>query len=126
MMNKFLMLLLLTYAGLGFADKAKEPVHYTIKIVSPTSGETFQNSNQESQVSVAVTPALLEGDQLVISADGDVVGGPTNATTVTIPWLPRGSHTLQAKVIQKDGPGAESEPVTFFQQRTSAILNNKH
>jgi hypothetical protein len=104
------------------AEKAKTPPQYTIQITDPTSEQTFQNSTQELPVTVSVTPSLEEGDQIQIYADGNPAGQPSSSTTITIPWLPRGSHTLQARVIQPAGKGAESETITIYQQRTTPLL----
>lgn len=110
-------LLCLFVAPLHAADEP--PAKYTIKITSPSDSETFQNDVQSLPVSVSVEPALKPDDDITVMVDGQQAVEPTQDTTINLPWMPRGSHTLQAKVIQKDGPGAESELITIFQQRTN-------
>lgn len=102
--------------------QAEDKPKYSIQIVSPQPGETFQNSTQELPVTVQVSPPLKADDTIVILVDGQQVTEPSKETTISTPWLPRGEHTVQAKVIQKEGPGAESQAVTFFQQRSSSQL----
>lgn len=109
-------------SGLAFAETPAPPIQYKITIVSPQPEETFQNSTQTLPITVQVTPALKKGDLIVILVDGLEVADPSPSTSVEVPWLPRGSHTVQAKVIQKNGKGAVSDLVTFFQQRTSQKL----
>lgn len=97
---------------------------YRVEIVSPEDEETFQNEAQTLTVTLNVTPALRKEDKIVLVVDGEEME-PTQQTVITVPWLPRGSHTLQAKVISKKGKGAESDVITIYQQRTSQILNNR-
>lgn len=96
-------------------------VHYTIQITDPTSEQTFQSVTDSIPVTVIVSPDLKPDDQIILIVDG-VAGEPTNTTSINLPRLNRGSHTIQAKIIQKNGPGAESQIITIYQQRASAIL----
>jgi hypothetical protein len=95
---------------------------YTIKITSPKPDETFQNSAQSITITVAITPELETDDKVVVFVDGNAVGDPIHSTSITLPWLERGSHTLQAKIIQPKGRGAATDVITIFQQRTSKLL----
>ncbi len=105
------------------AAKKPEPIpHYTIEITSPTNEQTFQSNTISIPVSVMVTPELKKGDQVVLFIDGMQFSEPGDSTTFNTHRLDRGQHTLQAKVIQKNGPGAESPLVTIFQHRSSALL----
>lgn len=102
---------------------APKPIpQYSIKITSPKPDETFQNEAQSITVTVAVTPELEPEDKVVAYVDGSTVGEPIHSTSIALPWLERGSHTLQAKIIQPKGRGAETETITIFQQRTSKLL----
>jgi len=103
-------------------DKPKPIPHYVIKITSPQDQETFQNSTQSMTVTVSVTPELLPEDKVVIYVDGTASGEPTHSTSINIPWLPRGSHTLKAKIIQPKGQGAETNTITIFQQRSTRLI----
>lgn len=96
--------------------------HYAIKIISPKPNETFQNSAQSITMTVAVTPELEPEDKIIVFVDGNPVGEPTYSTSLDLPWLARGSHTLHAKIIQPKGRGAETETITIFQQRKSKLL----
>jgi hypothetical protein len=102
--------------------KPKPIPQYTISIVSPQPDETFQSSTQEFTVKVDIKPDLEKEDTVVILVDGSQSGEPISSTSITIPPLERGSHTIQAKIIQPKGKGAESNIVTMFQQRHSKLL----
>ncbi len=107
-------------------DVVKKTIpEYTIQIATPTSEQTFQNEAQSIAVTVNVVPKLEDGDSIILYVDGKECGEPTATTTLTTPWLERGSHTLQAKIIQPKGKGAESELITIYQQRTSKLLPPK-
>ena len=69
-----------------------------------------------------VTPALEPEDKVIALLDGHPVGEPIDSIHLALPWLARGSHTLQAKIVQPKGPGAVSSVITIFQQRTSKLL----
>jgi hypothetical protein len=95
---------------------------YSIKIVSPKPDETFQNEAQSITVTVEITPKLETEDRVVVYVDDSPAGAPVHSTDVLLPWLERGSHTLQAKLIQTNGPGASTDTITIFQQRVSKLL----
>ncbi len=96
--------------------------NYKIEIVSPKPEETFQSSTQSITMTVTVTPKLESEDKVIALVDGNLVGESIHSTTIDLPWLARGSHTLQAKIIQPKGRGAETETITIFQQRKSKLL----
>lgn len=104
-------------------DKTPKPIpQYAIKIISPTPDETFQNSAQSITVTVSVSPELEPEDTVAALVDGNAVGEPIHSTDIALPWLARGSHTLQVKIIQPKGRGASTDVITIFQQRTSKLL----
>ena len=102
--------------------KPKPIPQYTISLTSPVAEQTFQSGDETIAVSVAVNPPLEPDDKVVILVDGQVVGDPSSSTSLILPWLERGEHTLQAKIIQPKGNGAETPVITIYQQRTSTLL----
>ena len=102
--------------------KPKVPPNYTISITNPTSEQTFQNDVQDFSVSVDIKPELEKEDSVIVLVDGKEVGDPAHAPSVSVPRLDRGSHTLQAKIIQPKGKGATSETITIYQQRASVKM----
>lgn len=104
------------------ATVSKPIPQYSIKIISPQPDQTFQNAAQSITLIVAITPELADEDKVIAFVDGNAVGEPIHATDINLPWLERGSHTLQAKIIQPKGRGAETNIITIFQQRASKLL----
>lgn len=101
--------------------EAQKPIpNYSIKIASPSNEETFQNIEGSISVSVIVTPALEEKDKVVILLDGKEIGEPLHSTSFALPALERGEHHLQAKVIQEEGKGAESDTITILKLQPRA------
>ena len=64
-----------------------------------------------------LTPALRAKHAIVVSMDGQKVGEGTS-TQLTLQNLPRGTHTVQAAVVDAAGVElARTEMVTFHLQR---------
>lgn len=114
------------------------PISYRINITTPADQETLdRDASVATVVGLTVTPLLHERDTLQLLLDGKVVstqGGqpqdpsqtvPRNIQVLsfTLPYLERGAHTIQAKVVGADGrdKGASSI-ITVYQQRVSTLL----
>jgi len=95
---------------------------YIVKITEPSDQQTFRNDAESIAVNVFVTPSLQKNDKVVILIDGQPNGDPTETTQFSLPTLERGSHTLQARVISSNGNTTDSDAITIFQQRHSALL----
>ena len=79
--------------------------------------------------SVSVTPDLEAEDTVTLYVDGNASGDPAHGTSITAPGLDRGAHTLQAKITQANGAGAESQTITVYQQShglTSPVPNSRY
>jgi hypothetical protein len=131
-MRKILTTILVTVVTLSYhmiarADEQSRPTpkpipQYSITITSPKPDETFQNEAESLTVTVKIIPTLEPEDKVIVYVDGSPVGVPIHATNIALPWLERGSHTLQAKIIQPKGRGATTDTITIFQQRVSKLL----
>lgn len=74
--------------------------------VKPTDGETFHNLYTFS-ARFKITPELMKGDQIILLLDGKPYDEPSSEKQINFgstdnPINP-GTHTLQAKIINKDG-----------------------
>ncbi len=78
-------------------------VTYTrLEIVSPKEAETLRINDLNLALQVAVEPALVEGDMLIVELDGkEAMRG--RATQFVLSNVPRGSHTLRVRLIGHDG-----------------------
>ena len=100
-------------------DKS-EVVYESITVISPQQEETVWFDGSGVQVNVRVTPALAEGHQVVIYLDGsEAVRGAQ--TSLTIPRVFRGTHSLQAVIQDSSGSTRLSSPSVTFHMRQHSI-----
>jgi len=101
----------------GEADAAS--AGYTdIDIASPAADETLWNIGGNLSVNIALTPALRPGHQVRVYFDG--TPHMATGTNVQIQEVHRGSHNLQAEVIDQSGKMViRSRPSRFYVQQNS-------
>lgn len=91
----------------------------TFEITSPKNQETIQN---QPVISVAfnVDPVMLPGDKIQVMLDGSPVGTPNATIYQEVSNIARGTHTLSAAIINKNGETIkQSTSVTIFVHRNS-------
>ena len=105
----------------GDAPEEAAPFRYeNISIASPGAEETLWNIEGVLNVSVALSPGLQSGHQMRIYFDGQpqMVSG----TSFQLEEVWRGSHNLQAEVLDQTGKVLiRSKPSRFYVQQTSVI-----
>src|ERR1700760_839960 len=79
---------------------AGQPGGYTCSIASPQPDQSFFSPDSIA-VSVSVSPAMQDGDQLQVTVDGAAV--PPTIDQVIIQQPARGAHTVSATVRGADG-----------------------
>jgi len=95
------------------------PRYQAVTISSPQNDQSIRANAGNVSVSMSVTPGLRRGDRLVLLMDGKQVASGSS-TSVSMKNVDRGTHTLRARVIGRDGKTlASSDPVTFHLQRHS-------
>lgn len=101
--------------------EAGAPVRYLrFEIVRPTHQETLWNLGGILDVELAIEPSLEAGHRLDIYLDGERRNLDTSSTTLRVPDVHRGVHTLQAVILDADGNELlRSLAVTFIVQQTS-------
>ena len=105
-------------------EKKAVGAHYdSVSIVSPANGATFHDNTGNISVSVQVTPPLRSdlGHKLELSLDGVPQGAPGVATQFSLSNVDRGTHNLQASVLDKDGRTLISGSSVFYLHRHSVI-----
>jgi hypothetical protein len=107
------------------AGAPRAPAQGTIAIVAPAPEETVHSNEGKVTVSVGVPRGVAPGNQVVILLDGQPVArGP--ATSFPLAGIERGTHTLQAQVV--DGKGSTlvaSQPVTFHMWQASQLFPSR-
>lgn len=107
------------------AEEAAPPVRaYTaFNVISPAQQETLWNIGAMLNVQVELVPGLQRGHHLGAYLDGELIDPRANSTQFQIPDVFRGTHTLQAVVLDAQGEEIlRSLAVTFMVMQTT-ILN---
>jgi uncharacterized protein DUF4124 len=107
----------------GDQPKPLVATHYTITFTSPQAEETIRDNVGTVNVSVQLNPPLNAGDTIQFSMDGQPQGDPGAATQLTLTNLDRGTHTVQATVLDQSGKALGSASTTFTLQRFSELNN---
>jgi hypothetical protein len=84
--------------------------------ISPRPDETLQNPDSVT-LGVQLAPGLRPGDQVKFTLDGAPVANEQNATSATVPFPERGSHTASVNVTDRSGKPLCNVSATFFVQR---------
>jgi hypothetical protein len=85
--------------------------------LTPRADETFQNP-ESIVLAVQLTPQLRPGDQVNFSMDGASVANEENATSRTLEFPERGSHTAGVQITDRSGKSVCNVSSTFHVQRT--------
>jgi len=105
-------------------DEEEQNSYESLAIASPTAEQTLWNIAGNLNVQLSLRPNLRRGHQIRVYFDGEprMVSG----TTFTIPEVFRGSHNLQAEVVNANGElQIRSEPIRFYVQQTTVINRNR-
>ncbi len=84
--------------------------------LTPRADETFQNP-ESIVLAVQLTPQLRPGDQVQFSMDGAGITNEENATSRTVEFPDRGSHTASVQITDRSGKSVCSVSSTFHVQR---------
>ena len=96
-----------------------------LRISEPLNNATIRNGDGLLSIHVSVDPELVQGDRVVLLLDGQAVGEPQASTVFTVSNVYRGTHTVAANVIDKEGRTLhESEVVHFHMHRPGINVKN--
>lgn len=96
--------------------------YQSLSIQQPMNEEALQSGSGELSVALSVQPDLSEDDVFVLTIDGhEVYKG--RASAFTLNEIARGSHSLQARIVNKQGQSLiQSKAVIFHLQRPSVLF----
>lgn len=90
------------------------------KIVSPDQDASLRDNEGNVSIQILLNPGLRPDDQINIYMNGNKLGGG-RSTNITLTNVDRGTHSLQASVVDKSGKDvARSDAVTFTLHRAAA------
>lgn len=91
-----------------------------IVLTSPSADQVFSTGNPQVTASAQVEPGLQAGHRVVFLVDGLPFPAPEGESSTELSGLNRGSHTLQAVVMDsRDSIQAQSEPINFQMNQPS-------
>ncbi len=98
----------------GAPGQASAEAPYTeFAIVTPTDDEAVRSNNGSVGVSMNLAPSLHAQHAVVVSVNGQKVG-KGSSTSLTLQNLPRGTHTVQAAIVDEAGKEIiRSKTITF-------------
>lgn len=99
-------------------DAVEHKPYTKIAITQPHNEETIRNNQGVVSVSVALEPALAQGDKVQLLFDGSPLGDPKPNLSFELNGINRGSHTITVKVLNSNGEELiTSDTITIFMQR---------
>lgn len=98
-----------------------EPFSYqSLSFTQPAAEQTLWNIGGTLTVRLSLQPGLRSGDQLRLYFDGEA--RTVNGLQVQLDEVWRGTHNLQAEVVDANGElMIRSEPLRFYVQQTSVL-----
>jgi hypothetical protein len=90
-----------------------------LRITQPTADQTVFAADGPVTVQVSVEPGLQSGHSMQIFLDGvNLSGEDSTSLSATLQQVERGTHIVQAKVVDQNGEiVAASAPVTFHMRQ---------
>lgn len=92
------------------------------EILSPENDETIRSNEGVVPVGLSLTPTLAPGHSIQILLDGTLLEGSLNSTQFTLNNLNRGTHSLEAKVVDEAGNPVMTAPRINFHLRKASII----
>jgi hypothetical protein len=93
----------------------------SVAIVSPQNEETLHDNSGNVAVVLAVTGERQRGTRLVLLLDGNLAASG-GGSRFALSGVERGTHTLQAQLVDPGGnPRASSGVVTFYMWQASRL-----
>jgi hypothetical protein len=106
-------------------SQAQAITAYQVSIMTPQDDATVRENTGRVEVALQVVPSL-EADSnytLQLLFDGQPVGKASTSLKYTLTNVDRGTHTLQAKLLDPLGTSvAHSETITFHMRRISILF----
>ncbi len=101
--------------------------YQSIEITSPQNETAFPTPPSAVFVAVSIKPELQLNHKIVFLKDGSPIAAPSVSPSASITELYRGSHTLQAQVVDAAGKAViSSKLITIYVQQPSLLLRKNN
>jgi len=105
-------------------DKKVSTRYKTVTITSPNNDQSYHNLPPEEAItiSIATTPTLQTNDKIKLTVNGSRHGELSTSGAFSLKALDRGTYTLIASVISKNGKALiSSQPISIHVHRFSKL-----
>ena len=92
----------------------KTVLYQQLDILSPHNQETIWNNSGEVSITLQISPNITPPDLLQLMIDGKVMGSSKESTAFVLKGLDRGTHLLQAQIINQHKKIVKVSPVVVF------------
>jgi len=99
------------------AKPKKKNADTSISIIKPMMNETIRDNSGNVEVQMAIKPRLMPGYTVTIHLDGNEISKGLTQGSTTLSNLERGSHTIRASVLNKNGVSLFSSKSVIFHLR---------
>ncbi len=107
----------------GTVQEIQQTGEYTqFELLEPEQNQTLRNDEGKVLVGMLLQPGLLEGHKISVSVDGTPLKHQHVSTQLVLRDVPRGTHSLQATVIDEQGQPLISTPAVSFHMRKAPIV----
>jgi hypothetical protein len=112
-------------AAANSASQAAQPTttYRTFIIVSPSQQETLWNTGGTVAVQLAIEPQLQANHRIDVLVDGQRRNLNATGPQLSVPEVFRGSHTLQAVIVDQRGNELLRSPVISLTVQQTSIQN---
>ncbi len=112
----------------GAANAAQTPAaatsaYRTFNILSPGQQETLWNIGTTLNVQIALDPRLQSAHRLDVLIDGERRNLNATSTELSVPDVFRGTHKLQAVIVDQGGTEVLRSLVTTFMVQQTSVQN---
>jgi len=109
--------------GAGARTPAPVTEYSALSITQPADDQAFRNNAGDVTITVSLSPALQAGHQLLIQLDGKTISRGSK-TSVNLKNVDRGTHRLQAWVVDDKGKELiRAKSTVFHLQRGPSLIN---
>ena len=92
-----------------------------VELTSPSADQVFNNANPQVLASITIEPDLQPGDRVIFLVDGLPFAAPAGQTSTELSGLERGSHSVQAVVVNASNAiQAETDAASFHLHQPSS------
>ncbi|MGD8912489.1 MAG: DUF4124 domain-containing protein [Candidatus Thiodiazotropha sp.] len=93
----------------------------TFSIVQPSDDETIRNAEGNVPVGISLSPGLAEGHVIHLYVDGTKLDSDIKQTQLSLQKMTRGTHSVQAKIVDSEGVSLKETASVTFHLRQPAV-----